>query len=336
MMAAACGGSSASPAARIASTRELDAPPGATAASVPSQPASTRESLAGIKAFDAGSYAEARAAFEAAAKKNPKDYESLFNLGMTCEKLGNKPCAEAAYKSALAVKPDLDTAAAELCAFYVDEGRLDEAMAVGKAGVARNPGSAALHENLGVALAGHGDHEEAAQELGRAIAIHPAEPMFHLTLAHWLNTWHVRGAAAHLDAARDRVKQDYGMLASIGHEYRMAGEFGACVKTFDRAVQLKDGGEVRTERALCRLGLKDEKGALDDLEAAVRNEPTYAPAHYYLGGRLAMTKEFKEAASEFAKYLSMAPNGSLAMPAAERMKAAQAAAKEKGGTPLKK
>ncbi len=136
--------------------------------------------------------------------------------------------------------------------------------------------------------------------------------MFHLTFAHWLNVWKVRGAAPHLDAARDLVKDDYGMTVSIGYEYRLAGEFDSCVKTFDHAVALKDGGEVRTGRALCRLGLKDEKGALADLQAAVAKEPGYAPAHYYLGGRLAMSKRFKDAAGEYAKYLELAPNGSLA------------------------
>ena len=131
--------------------------------------------------------------------------------------------------------------------------------------------------------------------------------MFHLTFAHWLNMWKVRGAAPHLDAARDLVKDDYGMIASIGHEYRMAGEFDSCVKTFDHAVAMKDGGEVRTERALCRLGLKDDKGTVVDLQAAVDKEPTYAPAHYYLGGRLAMSKRFKDAAAEYGKYLAARP-----------------------------
>src|SRR5579864_3650450 len=125
------------------------------------------------------------------------------------------------------------------------------------------------------------------------------------------------------------------MIASIGHEYRMAGEFDACVKTFEKAIALKDGGEVRTGRALCRVGLKDEKGALDDLQAAVTKEPTYPTAHYYFGTRLAIAKRFKEAAAEYAKYLELAPTGSLAKPATERLKAAQDAAKAGGGSKKK-
>jgi tetratricopeptide (TPR) repeat protein len=299
-----------------------------TSASSP-QPAATPELAAGIKAFDLGNFADARKSFEAATKKNPNDYQALYNLGLTCEKLSDRPAAEAAYKSALSAKPDLDTAAADLSALYVDEGRVDDALAVARTGLSKHPGSPALHENMGVALAARGDQENAMKEFGAAIQLAPKDPMLQLTLAHWLNVWKVRGAAPHLDAARDLVKDDYGMIASIGHEYRMAGEFDSCVKTFDRAVTVKDGGEVRTERALCKLGQKDEKGMLDDLQAAVAKEPSYAPAHYYLGGRLAKAKRFKEAAAEYAKVIQLEPSGSLAKPATERMKAAQDEAAKK-------
>jgi tetratricopeptide (TPR) repeat protein len=317
-------------------------PPVATtppeSASLPSgpEPAPSAELMAGIKAFDTGNYPEARKSFEAATKKDPRNYEAFFNLGQACEKLGDKTGAEAAYKSALAIKPELDTAAAQLSALYIDAGRLDEALAVGRTGLAKHPGSAALHENLGIALAMHGDQEPATLELEAAIKLAPNEPMYHLALAHWLNTWHVRGATPHLDAVREMAK-DYGMLASVGFEYRMAGEFDSCIKTFDKAIAMKDGGEVRTERALCKLGMKDEKGTFDDLQAAVNKEPGYAPAHYYLGGRLAQAKRYKEAAAEYAKYLDLAPTGSLAKNASERLRMAQeAAAKDKGGAPKKK
>ena len=238
-----------------------------------------------------------------------------------------------AYKDALGIKPDLDTAAANLSALYIDQGRIDEALTVARNGLAKHPGSAGLHENLGVALAARGDQDNASKEFSAAVQAAPSDPMMHLTFAHWLNTWKVRGAAPHLDAALTGCKpDDIAMLAAIGLEYRLAGEFDSCVKTFDRAVKVKDGGEVRTERALCKLGLKDEKGTLDDLQAAVDKEPSYAPGHYYLGGRLAKQKKFKEAASEYAKYLELAPSGSLAGQATERLKASQdAMTKDKEG-----
>jgi Flp pilus assembly protein TadD len=322
-LCSACGGSSppAQTGGAEPSASSLSDP--APAASPASEPPPSAELAAGIKAFDAGNYAAARKSFDAAAKKNPKDYQALMNLGLACEKLSDPSSAEAAYKAALAVKPDLEAASEELSALDLDAGRADDAAAVARAGLAKHASSGALHENLGLALAAKGDQDGATKELSQAIQITPSDPMLHLTLAHWLNVWHVRGAAPHLDQARDLAKDDYGLIASIGYEYRMAGEFDSCVKTFDRAVALKDGGEVRTERALCRLGLKDDKGTLADLQAAVQKESTYAPAHYYLGGRLAMTKHFKEAAAEYSKYLELAPSGSLAARASERLKEAE-------------
>jgi tetratricopeptide (TPR) repeat protein len=323
----ACGG--AAPPAQTGGAGGAPAVAGDSPAASAPEPPPTADLMTGIRAFDAGNYADARKAFEAAAKNNPNDYEALYNLGMACEKLGDLPAAESAYKAALAVKPDLDSAAAALSALSLDAGRNDEALAVARTGLARHPGSASLHENMGIALAAKGDQDDATKEFSQALQLTPNEAMFHLTFAHWLNVWKVRGAAPHLDAARDLVKDDYGMTVSIGYEYRMAGEFDSCVKTFDHLVATKDGGEVRTDRALCRLGLKDEKGALADLQAAVDKEPTYATGHYYLGGRLAMSKKYKEAAAEYGKYLELSPNGSLAKPAADRMKAAQEAMKKK-------
>ena len=325
-VAVGCGGAPTRPAE---STPEDLGAPSATAApssSAPS-PAPSNESLAGIKAFDAGDYASARTSFEAAAKKAPKNYEVFLNLGLSCEKLGDKTAAEAAYKKALEIKPDLENASIELSALYADEGRTDDALAAANAGLSAHPDSAPLLENAGVAMAAKGDQDGARQKLEQAVKVAANNPMFQLTLAHWLNAWHAKDAAPHLDAALNLAKDDYGMIASIGLEYRLAGEFPSCIKTFDRAVAIKDGGEVRTERALCHHGLKDDKAALDDLQAAVSTEPTYAPAHYYLGGRFAQTKQWKQAAAEYAKYLELAPNGSLAKPAAERLKASQEAAR---------
>jgi Flp pilus assembly protein TadD len=278
---------------------------------------------AGSKALDAGDFEAARESLRSATAKDPKNAQAFFKLGVACEKIGDLQAAEAAYRRALASRPDLDAAVAALSALYVSQGRTDEALAVGRAGLRAHPGSAAIHASFGAALASMGQQEVATHELEQAVSIAPSDPMFRLALAHWLNAWHVRGAAFHLDAAIASAKDDYGLLASIGHEYRMAGEFASCAKTFDKAIANKDGGEVRTERALCKLGLKDEVGATKDLRQATELEPTYAPGHYYLGGRLATARRFNAAKHEYETYLQLAPNGSLAEEATQRLQAAE-------------
>jgi Flp pilus assembly protein TadD len=332
------GGNKADEGTRTTGAGTTNGPPasGGTATTTMDDAPHSPEGDAGWNAFQAGKFDEARASFEAATKKNPKDFGSFHNLGQACEKLGDRACAETAYKAALAIKPDLETAAVNLSALFVDSGRLDDALATAKQGLAKHPGSGPLHESLGIALAAQGQQDLASKEFSQAIQISPQDAQFHYTFAHWLNAWHVRGAVPHLDTAASIVKDDYAMLAGIAFEYRMAAatstspasELGTCIKIYDRAVHLKDGGEVRTGRALCKLALKDEKGAFEDLKAAVETEPTYATGHYYLAGRLALSKKFKEAAAEYGKYLELAPDGSLAKQAAERKKAAEEAAKK--------
>jgi Tfp pilus assembly protein PilF len=284
---------------------------------------------AGMKAFDAGDFAGARKSFEAATAKDPKNFEAFTNLGLSCEKLGDAGCAENAYKSALAAKPGYEGASEELSAMYLDAGRADDAIAVARAGSAAHPQNGALHENLGVALAAKGDQDGAVKELTQASQITPNDAGYQLTFAHWLNAWKQRGAVPHLDQARDLAKDDYPMLLSVGFEYRMAGDFEDCVKVFDHLVSTKDSGEARTERALCKLGNKDEKGALADLQAAVQVESSYAVAHYYLANRLAIGKRNKEAAAEYQKYLDLAPSGSLARAAQAHLKDVQDGAGKK-------
>jgi Tfp pilus assembly protein PilF len=306
--AGATGGGSAAPGGKT------PAAPGSDAA-----PASA-EVDAGNKAFDAGDFEKARASFDAATKKNPKNFGAFFNLGQTCEKLGDKACAEAAYKSAIAIKPDFDTAAAELSALYLNSARIDDALAVAKQGLAAHPGSGPLHAALGGGLAEQHQQELATKEFMQAIQITPSDPMFHLGFAHYLHLWgDNKDAAFQLDTALPLVKDDYALLDSIGHEYRLAAQVDSCIKVFDRLVKMKDGGEVRTERGLCKLAQKDEKGGFEDLQAAVTTEPSYATAHYYLAGRLAANKKLKEAAAEYSKYLQLAPDGSLAGKAKERL-----------------
>ena len=308
----------------------------ATPAAAPVQPVATPPVHApafdlGTKAFEVGDYASARDDFMTAAKANPADYLALWGLGQSCEKLGDGSAAAIAYRAELRVKPDADAAIAQLANLYTAEGRVEDALALATQGLASVPGSAALHGAIGNALATRGDATRGDQDAAiaqyvQAVEREPTNSLLQFTFAVWLNRWHIRGAAAHLDAARDLGKNDYPMMVSIGHEYRLAGELESCVKVFDGLLAKTDRAEPRTERALCKLGLKDEPGALKDLRGAVAAEPSYPQAHFFLAGRLATARKFADAATEYRAYLQLAPEGSLAGQATERLKLAEDAA----------
>jgi hypothetical protein len=81
---------------------------------------------------------------------------------------------------------------------------------------------------------------------------------------------------------------------------------------------MKDAPELRTYRAVCKLGMKDQAGAKGDLEAAIAGQ--YAPAHFYLARVLADASDWKGAASEYETFLKLEPNVPASKVAREKLK----------------
>jgi Tfp pilus assembly protein PilF len=336
-----CGGASTQPASpeNTANTPPKLPPsmsgggPGTTSATVaPSgdipadatQSPPSEELTQGMAALERNDIPAAKASQQAMIKKNPKDADAFHFLGLISEKEGKKDVAEKAYKDALKLKPDLIASAVNLSALYIDGGKFDDALAVSRAGLQRHPDDSGLHMNNGLALAGKGDTAGATKELDEASRLSPKDPMVPMTYGHWLGVWKQNDAAlAKLRSARPLAKDDVGVLAAIGHEMRVIGAFADCVPTFDKAISIKDAAELRTERALCKLGAKDDAGARVDLQTAVTKEPTYAPAHFYLAGRLAQAGQLKEGIGEYEQYLKLAPTGPMAKTATDRIKLAK-------------
>ncbi len=331
MAMVACGGSSPPPTNAQSTTPPALPPsmqggpdPAASANIPPENAAPASEELSkGIKAYTAGDMAAAKSSFEAAIKKNPKDADAFCYLGLVADKAGDKAAAEKSYKDALALKPDHEDAAQNLGALYIDGGRFDEALLATRPALAKHPKNAALHTNIAVALASKGD-VGAVREFEEATKIAPTDATLEFTYGHWLGVMkRPDEAAAKLRAARPLAGDDVGLVAAIGHEMLLIRDVADCVPTYDKAISLKDAAEFRTERALCKMAGKDDDGALADLQAAVKKEPGYAPAHYWLATRLAPKNQWKQVVTEFETYLKLAPSGPLSKGAQEHLKVAR-------------
>lgn len=289
---------------------------------LPEAPASaSSEVAAGMKLLEAGNLTGAREQFEGALQKNPKDADAQYYVGVTYEKAGEKPKAEAAYKAALALKPGHEAAAVNLSAGYIDAGKFGDAIQVCQAALAALKKSGQVSLNLGLAYASAGQTADAATALEDASTQLPKDPMVALSHGMWLGKWKKTDAAkARLIAARELAGGDLGVLASAGFELKNIGAFSDCIVALDRAIEKKDAAELRTYRALCKMGQSDKAGALSDLEVAVKNEPKYAPAHFYLAGQVLQNKKKVEAIAHYEQYLALEPQGPLAASAQERIK----------------
>jgi Tfp pilus assembly protein PilF len=288
----------------------------------------------GMRALENNDATAAKAYFDHALKTNPKDSDALYYEGVLAEKAGDKDTAEKSYKGALKVKPDLEQAAVNLSALYVDAQRYDEALAVTQGALGKHGDNGSLHLNAAVAFAGKGDQAGATKEFESSIRLSPDEPMYKLTYGHWLGSWKQGDLAlVQLRAARPAAKKNgetaVGVLAAIGHEMHVLHAWSDCVPTYDEAILLKDAAELRTERAACKIGAKDSAGAMVDLQAAVARDAAYAPAHYYLAGELARGGQFKDAAAQYEAFLKLEPTGPMAKSAQDKLKLAKQRAQSK-------
>ena len=253
--------------------------------------------------------------------RDPADGPGLVLLGLIDEKQGDKAGAEKAYRDAIKARPDLEAAYIDLSALLVDAQRGDDALTVARAGLAKVPASAGLHANAATVLAGKGDQAGASREFDQATRAAPDDPMLLVTYGHWLGVWKQTDASlGKLRAARPLAK-DPGVLAAIGEEMKALGAFSDCVPTFDQAIAMKDAPELRTYRAVCKIGAKDAAGAKADLQAAIAGQ--YAPAHFYLGRVLSDGGDWKGAVTEYETFLKLEPNVPASRAARERLKQAK-------------
>jgi tetratricopeptide (TPR) repeat protein len=323
---AACGGAPSpapvepSNSASVAGGGTMEAT-GEPSSSAPRPSSGSADYDKGVLALGGGDVEAAKAAYARMHDRDPKDGAASVLLGLIDEKQGDKAGAERAYRDAIKLRPDLEAAYVNLSALLIDQQRNDDALAVARAGLGKSPQSAGLHANVATVLAAQGDQAGASGEFDQAAHAAPDDPMLLMTYGHWLGVWKQNDLAlAKLRAARPLAK-DPGVLAAIGEEMKALGAFSDCVPTFDQAIAMKDAPELRTYRAVCKMGMKDVAGATADLQAAIAAQ--YAPAHFYLGRVFSDAADWKGAVTEYETFLKLEPNVPASKAARAKLKQAK-------------
>jgi Flp pilus assembly protein TadD len=159
-------------------------------------------------------------------------------------------------------------------------GRLDEAIAAYERAIAMEPGSAELHNNLGMALRQRGRFEVAIGHYQKAIALRP-------DLAEVYN--------------------------NLGIALRDTGQIDQAISAHRQAVKLKGslaGAWHNLGIALIQKGQFDE--AIDACARAVAIDPNMIDAHVNLGAALVKQKRFDEAIPVLHRTIAL--SGNLVMP----------------------
>ena len=248
-----------------------------------------------IQYIQNGSYKEAKEHVEKALAEKPDHPEASFLMGVAVEHLGDKKGAEDWYKKALKADPSMIDAALNLGALYLDEPpRPDDAIAVLKAAAEKAPDAFDVQANLAYAYGLKNDFANASKAYDAALAKKDDADTRYAYGALLVDAKEMPRAAEQLKKALAGTK-DPAQAAKIGHLLGEASAWSDCVRAFDVAIAAKKDADLLVRRGLCKHGTKDEEAARADYEEAIKLNPKYATAYYYLG--LSYSEEKKNRAN---------------------------------------
>jgi len=270
-----------------------------------------------IQSWKAADLNAARARLAEAAKMAPGSASVYYALGSVEERLGNRPAAHEAYKTALRLRPGHERSA---CAYagslFASKARKDATDVIEAARRAK-PQSPRLLACAAELKSLQDDHAS-AQQLGQeALRIDPTctEAMVGLARDHL--------RARRLDLARyalaaivdgfgdsapprDKGNAEAHMLRGI--LFRDTGARAAALAEFDKSVAARsDLVEALVNLGAMRLEAGNATGALEPLERAVKMGPVDAYAHLHLGDAYRLLQRYGEAVIEFSRALELEP-----------------------------
>jgi tetratricopeptide (TPR) repeat protein len=206
------------------------------------------------------------------------------------------------FEAALRMRPGSAAVLNGLGAALARTGRAAEAEGRIRASLALDPGNYDAHNNLGNVLTALGRVPEAVAEYRRAIALKPDFAEAHVNLGRSLrNEGDGQEAIAEYRRALVLVPGSAEVRNSLGSVLLRVGRVSEALGEYSEAVRLDPGSAAYLNNlgiALTREGRLDE--AIARFRAALDRSPGYGDAHYNLGVALEEAGQRDAAAAEFS------------------------------------
>jgi len=175
--------------------------------------------------------------------------------------------------------------------------------------VNKSPRKARPHNNLGVALADQGDHDEAIKKYHKALQLDPhyQDPVGNIGLS-LAEQGKMEESITYFLKALEINPKDYKTLNNLGASLIVIERYTEAVQRLSEAIALNlyyAQAHNNMGVALQHLGRIEE--AIDHFSTAVRLDPDYAMAYNTLGVVLANQGRFEEAIEQFSAALKINP-----------------------------
>lgn len=192
---------------------------------------------------------------------------------------------------------------------YRQAGRLSEAMAEYKLLTEMAPNLAVGHKELGFFAISIQDNLLAQEELSRAAALDPDDPVVASTLGAVYMTLGKREEAINQFNKALVLNPKEGLAAfNLGNIYADMGQIERARKAYEKAVAIKpDSAFARNNLAtMCSMS-GDFKRAAEEFKKAIHLSPNMASAHYGLGVALMQLRDYRGSEMAFKHALRLNP-----------------------------
>ncbi|WP_250452058.1 tetratricopeptide repeat protein [Caballeronia sp. ATUFL_M2_KS44] len=235
--------------------------------------------------------------------------DTVFARGFAAHRDGRLTDAERDYQAALAAEPAHVEALHYLGVLRHQQGQHEEAAELVGRAVDLRPTDAALQLNLGNALKALGRIDDAIACFRNALTLAPgfALAQYNLGNAYTVIGRHEDAADAFEKALRAQPN-DAAAWNNFGNALAALSRHDDAARAFRRALALKPrhaGAHNNLGMALNALG--DPTGAISHFRAAIDAEPNYVAAHFNLGNLLDTRAHAEEALPLFRKVVSLQP-----------------------------
>ena len=251
---------------------------------------------------------EAIAAFQQAAKLDPKNPEPLLDAGALLEKQQKAAEAEKQYQQAVSVAPDSSDALIALSNLYMREKRFDDAQAALKKLVALHPNDAGAHFQLGRMLAIAGKNEEAATEMEAGLKLDPSDRKAQRDLADLDADAGKYDQAAQMYAALiSATPDDADLHVGLGRVLMKQKKFPEAEQEFIKAAELKPGsGEIYGELAVAANENKNYPLAIKAADLRAKYLPENPMSYFLRATAYDHLRDAKDAAKYYHQFLEVA------------------------------
>jgi tetratricopeptide (TPR) repeat protein len=265
--------------------------------------------------YVAGERDEAVALLRWARGRHPTDFWTAMHLGNLIKGEGQEQNAVpvdleeriGCYRVAVALRPDVGAARANLGNVLQAKGQLDDAIEAFRQAIALDPRLAQAHNNLGVALAAKDQLDDAIEAFRKAIELDGTNAEAHSNLGVALK------AKGKVDEAiacyHQAIALDPGYApahTNLGNALAAKGQLDAAIAAHCEAIAI-DGmnGQARNNlgMALAAKGQLDD--AIDAYRTAIVLAPRDAKAHYNLGNALAAKGQLDDAIAAYQETIRL-------------------------------